>query len=835
MLKFIGVLIIGVMLLWSPVDAQQDLVSLSVEVGYEGRFRENHWTPILVSVTNNGEAIDGKLIVRRERSSALTNTFSTPITLASGARQTVFLYATLQSFGTTLRVELLSQQDEIITELEVPIRPVGPDDKLYIVVSGATNSVIDLNNVVLGGNSAFQANWFMINIPDYAAALNAVDLMIFNNVDTGTLTPSQRNAIQGWVRAGGHLFITGGANWQATAAGFNELLPIALSGSAPVDNISALAELAGDYTTQFEGSHIAATGRLAPNAEVLALSGDNQPLLIRQTYGNGTVDYLTIDPSLEPLQGWERINDLFFTVLTSTDTRPGWIWGIRQMDNAIDGLEILPGYTSLPEAASMLTFLIVYIALVGPVNYLVLQRLNRRELAWITIPILILVFSGLAWFTGFNLRGTDVLLSRLTLVQTWPEQEQAQIDQLIGLIAPRRGNYTLATTDNRLLRPIYPLTQSGSFLGDISAQNVEIQMGNRFEAQPFPVDASFTAAFNTTGTTPKPAINGQATITYNSNGTAQQLRGSVRNDSELTLLNPVILARGIAFQLPTLAPGDLYVFNESSLILTNYGAPSATRLEYSRGVPTDQYYYGGYNTNILIMPDKTAQDIIGEKYFSLYTPYFLGTNIETVESDPETQRRQRFLNAFMFDQHYTTNRGDKVYLAAWTNTSPIESDLAEVGWQPVDSTLYLIELATEIVPDQNTVINGEQFTWALLEGSQQWIDTTPANLNLYDNTSLAFRFTPLPTARLSEVERLFLVIDFGGSGARPQDLDIDLWNWSEERWQRVNVNNNRFNVPNYEAFVGPLNSVQVRLTRDGMGGFVYVERISVEQRGTLEN
>ncbi|MBK8024645.1 MAG: hypothetical protein IPK19_25285 [Chloroflexi bacterium] len=45
-------------------------------------------------------------------------------------------------------------------------------------------------------------------------------------------------------------------------------------------------------------------------------------------------------------------------------------------------------------------FLALYILLVGPANYFLLSRINRREWAWVTIPILILVFSALAHTLG---------------------------------------------------------------------------------------------------------------------------------------------------------------------------------------------------------------------------------------------------------------------------------------------------------------------------------------------------------------------------------------------------------------------------------------------------
>jgi hypothetical protein len=41
------------------------------------------------------------------------------------------------------------------------------------------------------------------------------------------------------------------------------------------------------------------------------------------------------------------------------------------------------------------------------VNYFLLMLVGRREFAWFTIPLLIVVFSVFGYFTGFSVRGDD--------------------------------------------------------------------------------------------------------------------------------------------------------------------------------------------------------------------------------------------------------------------------------------------------------------------------------------------------------------------------------------------------------------------------------------------
>ena len=70
--------------------------------------------------------------------------------------------------------------------------------------------------------------------------------------------------------------------------------------------------------------------------------------------------------------------------------------------NAVSQLASL----ALPPIGGLIAILGGYILLIGPLNYLVLKRLDRRELAWITMPVLIAVFAVSAYGFGTALRGT---------------------------------------------------------------------------------------------------------------------------------------------------------------------------------------------------------------------------------------------------------------------------------------------------------------------------------------------------------------------------------------------------------------------------------------------
>ncbi len=242
-----------------------------------------------------------------------------------------------------------------------------------------------------------------------------------------------------------------------------------------------------------------ATGDLAADAQVLVESEDSLPLITRRFEGDGVVDYLAPDPNAAPLRDWAGMGDLWFTLETSRGPLPGWAHGFENWAQAQQAVSIIPGIDPLPDIVPLALFMLAYVVVVGPLNYLLLSRVDKRDWAWLTIPLSILVFSAAAWIIGSNLRGTDPILNRLAAVRAWPDEDRAAADGLIGLLSPRRAQYTLVSGAGEPLRPIPQAVQSASLLVRGAQASVDIQQTDVFAAVNFAVDSSFVAGFNQSG------------------------------------------------------------------------------------------------------------------------------------------------------------------------------------------------------------------------------------------------------------------------------------------------------------------------------------------------
>jgi hypothetical protein len=827
-LRMIVWLSLVMLLFGSPLTKQtaaqplSGAVSLSLRAGYAGYFREGNWLPIRVDIRNDGGAVNGRLVVRPDTSGdAIYNTYSAPVSLAAGSRQTVTLYITARIFAQSARVELIAEDGAVVASERALLRGIQPGDRLHVVISEAPINAVDFTTARIAANESFQADWRVSDLPDRPAALDAVDVIAINDADTSALSTGQREALMAWVLGGGHLIVGGGANWRSTTAGLRDLLPVIPTADRAVETLDGLAAWLR-LEPALARPTLIADGTLGANARALVTAADGAILLARRTLGGGTVDFIAADLSAEPLRSWSGLSELLTQLAVSAQPQPGWADGVIDWTPAAGAVEILPGFEALPDLLPLCGFLAAYIALIGPLNYLVLNRINRREWAWVTIPALIAVFSLAAYGIGGALRGTEATLNQLTLVRMWANQPMARVDTLIGLLSPRRIEYDLealgaADYSAPVLRPIPRIAQSGTGLlaRDVSA-SIDISQADRFTAVDFTVDASYIAGFHAAGATPAPALTGQATFIYDTLPGQQIVRGSVRNDSTMTLTDPVILARGVALRLENaLAPGGLATFD---LTLPGEGvppptiqAPQTSRI-FTRGTPT--------NTK------QTVIDLLGvERYNPTNAAWTLSS------SDQALRRRVLFLTSLIDDAYSSSGRADRVYLAGWTNEAPTAFDLRGAAVSTQSETLILLELLAEHAPPPGTVtVSAEQFGWVVRQ-QQSFGAVTPVGLVMQPGEDAVFEYTPFASAQLAQVDRLTIALREVNSGARIVPLQV--WDWDLGAWEGVELIDFQTVISAPARFVGPGNAVRLRVVSDGAGGYLRAGRLVVEQSGVF--
>ena len=133
-------------------------------------------------------------------------------------------------------------------------------------------------------------------------------------------------------------------------------------------------------------------------------------------------------------------------------------------------------------------------------------------------------------------------------------------------------------------------------------------------------------------------------------------------------------------------------------------------------------------------------------------------------------------------------------------------------------------------PTVPVTISGDRFTWLTVE-KPGVADEAPIDLSLQPGEQVSFRFTPLPAAVLSTVNRLSIDLQHTSLGATT--MPIFLYNWRDRDWEQVQLATNHTEFDDPARFLGPENAVVIRLNADLVGGYLHVDQLSVEQEGTF--
>jgi hypothetical protein len=803
-------------------------VALALRPGFDGAYRPDTWLPVHITVANSGDALAGRLIARPETNGrALASAYSTAIDLPAGTTKTAFLYIQARDFSRSITVELVSDEGERYTQASASLSAVGSRDLLIVTLADASAASLVLGDVRPVGQQMFQARWEPASLPDHPAALEAVDVIIVSSLADNALTDAQKGALRAWVYAGGHLIAVGGANWQGTNAAVGDLLPLQPRGVAVLDDLSGLAVFAYERDA-LSGRAAATVGDVLPGARVLASAGD-VPLLVRGVRGDGVVDFLATNPSQAPLAAWNRVGRFWQAVIASVPIANSWQRGFLEKARLADAVAILPDEQLLPPVTSLIAFISVYVLAIGPLNYLVLTRLRRQEWAWITIPACIVIFSALAAGVGFNLRGTEVILSRIRVVRAWPEAGQALEHSVVGLLSPRREVYQLTPEDGRFLGVVPGIGQTtASFQAA-----VEIAQGSTFTARDFAVEGGIFGNFEGVRTVPSPALRGDFTLITRADG-SQTFQGSVRNETEVTLLSPVLLARGASLHLPDLAPGEVYTLAAGDLTLANVeGNALPSAIENNRLLPGANQVVGrGFNPQNQLVSAGLALPFIPEQADSADLRAYL--------------RREAFLHSMMRDQYNSTHVGDALYLIGWTRAIPRDIAVSPGSWRSVDDTLYIVAMAVEAQAAPRTdrlLIPPDRFVWTIEDrilredagvmARSGLLDAAVAGIDdilLAENEGFVVRFTPLPGARLAEVARLNFAFTRGSGFAN--QMEIAFWNWQQAAWEVQAIRLQAYEVENPARFVAPDGSVRVRMISTYPSGTSRLRNIKVSMVGT---
>jgi hypothetical protein len=413
--------------------AQSDTgVTIDATMGYEAAYRTGDWFPVVVELGNTGADLSGQLVWRGPDGSSRVATL---VELPRGARQRIVVDVLVpeSEYVRAGRIELVAG-DAVVASAEVTLTQHEPTTPVMLVASSDQSLLRGIVWQPGVTGSAEVHHVVLEQLSPRAAALQGFDVLVIHGIDTGVLDQAQRDAIGDWVMLGGHLVISGGGDPRALS-GFADLAPVVITGvgRGSLARLTAVAPGSAALPDDVALSQVTP----APQARAWPATGD---LVYSRPVGRGAVHVTRFD--LAQLRGWDG-SAAFWSQLVPLADRDSL--GVRERSDftppLVSGLALAE--LQLPGVGSVALFFLLYLIAVGPVNYLVLRRFDRLDWGWISVPLTILAFVGVAYLVGIGTRGTVARLYGITVVEAMQSGSRGLATTSLSIFSPTRTSYRM--------------------------------------------------------------------------------------------------------------------------------------------------------------------------------------------------------------------------------------------------------------------------------------------------------------------------------------------------------------------------------------------------------
>jgi hypothetical protein len=641
-----------------------DAVTMSARVLLQGHTRVGSWMAVEVRMKNDGPPISGEL--RLQAGTEGGTRFGMAADLPTTSDKTFVLHAQPPSFGGQLEV-VLAGGGGIVARQKVVVTVHDANQMVVGVVAERPAGIAGNLNLPQAQNAAAVTAVLPLTVADLPARLeawSALDRLVWQDVDSATLTAEQMAALRSWIALGGRLVIVGGTQGIGALAGFpDDMLPYRPTATMDVAP-AAVSSLLG--TLPSSAADVPALSGDLLRGQALAQSG-GRVVAAEARHGSGAVTIIGFDPTVGWIGESKAADSLWRSVLPARSNIGPALANDQTLLQAINNLPSL----ALPPIGGLLLLLLGYIALIGPINYLVLRRLDRREWAWITMPALIVGFAVGAYAFGSALRGSSVIVNEVAIVRGAPDATEGAAQVYLGVFSPARGTYQVAVRGGALLSsPISGDSFGGGALG------LDVVQGDPSRVRDLSVGFGSLRAIRAESATAVPKVHAELSLVDG------VLTGTIRNDSTATIERPAIVLGTSVTLLGDMAPGDQKDVRMPIVATQPFGPSLSSRIfgdDVFSGLPTAETEAASRDLTRRWVVDQLTFDPRGGGSQGLHSegPVLLGWGrARVLDVQVENQSPQRVANVLYYVPVAMTIRGRVTFSGDLLSRTTVDADAA---------------------------------------------------------------------------------------------------------------------------------------------------------------
>ena len=447
-------------------------VSIEATLGYDGLVRFSQFVPLNVKIKNTGDDLNGSVAVNLYRENAYYDRVEQPVFVASGGEKEAFMLLELTYKQSTYTIEY-TQGDQVIASVNIaPLETIDPSYSLIATMSDRGNAMKYLdttaqNDVLMRGDLYRTIPLTADTFPTSLGQMSSFKMLFIDSFDLRTLNDEQRNVLDNWLRAGGVLFVGGGALASVNHPYLSRFMT--LDSNALTDQVDITPALS-DYLRIKQSP-------LDQNVMICNLTGDvhpviaigDQTLIARHVVGKGVIYLSAFEIGTRPMDGW-LAGCAFWQSLLIKDSPAiyqritnGWDDYRFYEDNDIERM-ISGAYVDNPQGARIpfiVALMCAYLFGAGIIAYLILKKMDKRGLLWVLMPLSAIAMVG-AIFLISKTSGLNTPVSSSLATIGLDEENNIQVNHLVSVTSPNAGRMTVSTADHL---PLTTLPNESEYFG----------------------------------------------------------------------------------------------------------------------------------------------------------------------------------------------------------------------------------------------------------------------------------------------------------------------------------------------------------------------------------
>ncbi len=467
-----------------------ETLKLELQSSFEGNFTGRSVNPIVADIQNLGPDARGVLVV-----SADGNRTDYPVELPRGAKKRIITYPAFL-FG-TLHFSLETDQGKVDKEYNgggsnpdgIPVLLISDTSgDLGFIRRKPTAQKIQINPGMPPDPEADNGSGLTDAYakPEMAPA-RAVGYTDIGKVILGSgserLSNEQVAALKLWCLQGGTIVFIGGVSSPVLAdTRWASLIPAAhlhltqLGGESSRENF--IRENPNTSANKSTEGFLLVDGSPMPRASVTTGApvfggrgefADNCLVWADAPHGLGKTIFISFNPFEAPIRSWEGRQKLLTRILKQNSTILAASY-LSQYNGQVGGDRMWTGTAFVPTAGTVppplasakptpieddpfsmvlppteriMTILLAYFVVVVPVNFLLLKKLKRGELAWFTAPIISLAFAAILFTSAGSLYSGKMSTVTNGLVFAQEGDSEGWFIGTTQMFIPRAGSYDL--------------------------------------------------------------------------------------------------------------------------------------------------------------------------------------------------------------------------------------------------------------------------------------------------------------------------------------------------------------------------------------------------------